>query len=284
MFCFFFFFSGHHDTTKLPALQYHPNDASEGDVRSSVTTVGTVCITLQDILFEQNTSLFIFCYNVNVFCGKDIDQGYCSVFCCLLRLFMLEIIFCRLLTHCLASSSELAMRSRFLRRPLKMMEKQRPSTCSSVYFFKPSDCRPGLTAEMSSRETEQIKVHTCDSRIDCGAIYGYFGFYDTETHAACLTQLKSSAGRILCCEASQTTACLANIISLFAGTTLQVSGLFLSFPNGCQMHVIVRGFIHERSDCACMRAVYRCDPRENKTRAIPHHKTTPINTPTEHIS
>lgn len=66
---------------------------------------------------------------------------------------MVDSSFCRLLTHCRASSSELAMRSRFLRRPLKMMEKQRPSTCSSVLFFRPSDCRPSRTAEMSSRET-----------------------------------------------------------------------------------------------------------------------------------
>lgn len=67
---------------------------------------------------------------------------------------MVETIFCRLLTHRLVSSSELAMRSRFLRRPLNTMVKQRFSTCSSVFFFSPSDWRPRRTAEISSSETE----------------------------------------------------------------------------------------------------------------------------------
>ncbi|KAJ8337235.1 hypothetical protein SKAU_G00384550 [Synaphobranchus kaupii] len=49
--------------------------------------------------------------------------------------------------------NELAIRSRFFLRPLKMMEKQRPSTWSSVYFWSPSDCRPARTAWMSSMET-----------------------------------------------------------------------------------------------------------------------------------
>ncbi len=61
--------------------------------------------------------------------------------------------FSKLPTHFLASSSELAIRSRPFCRPLNRMENARPSTDSSVYFLKPSVCRPVRTSSMSSTET-----------------------------------------------------------------------------------------------------------------------------------
>lgn len=80
-------------------------------------------------------------------------KGYCSLICCELRLRMLVMTFSSPITHLLASSLLLAIRSRFLRLPLKMMEKQWSSTVPSVYFCRPSDWRPWRTDSMSLMET-----------------------------------------------------------------------------------------------------------------------------------
>lgn len=82
-------------------------------------------------------------------------QGYCSLFCWELRFCMLVMTLSNPVTHFLAFSLLLAIRSRLLRLPLKMMEKHRSSIVLSVCFFKPSDWRPRRTESMSSTETDE---------------------------------------------------------------------------------------------------------------------------------
>lgn len=67
------------------------------------------------------------------------------------------MIFPRPRTQWLASSSELAMRSRFFRWSLKTMEKQRYSGTSLAYFSIPSVLWPDLTSRISSMETVERK-------------------------------------------------------------------------------------------------------------------------------
>lgn len=67
------------------------------------------------------------------------------------------MIFARPEIQWLASSSELAMRSRFFRWSLKMMEKQRYSGTSLAYFSIPSVLWPDLTSRISSMETVERK-------------------------------------------------------------------------------------------------------------------------------
>lgn len=67
------------------------------------------------------------------------------------------MIFPRPAIQWLASSSELAMRSRFFRWSLKMMEKQRYSGTSLAYFSIPSVLWPDLTSRISSMETVERK-------------------------------------------------------------------------------------------------------------------------------
>lgn len=92
-------------------------------------------------------------YANTFFTRRPRAQGYCSLFCLRLRLSMLLMIFSRPLTHCFASPSLAAIRSRFFLRPLKMMEKHRSSSLLWVCLLCPSDWRPLRTESMSSMET-----------------------------------------------------------------------------------------------------------------------------------
>jgi len=84
-------------------------------------------------------------------------KGYCWSFCFWFMELLWAMIFPRPQTQWLASSSELAMRSRFFRWSLKMMEKQRYSGTSLAYFSIPSVLWPDLTSRISSIETVERK-------------------------------------------------------------------------------------------------------------------------------
>lgn len=66
---------------------------------------------------------------------------------------MLLMTFSMAVTHRLASSPLVAMRSRFFLRSLKKMEKHRSSMVVSVCLLRPSDWRPRRTDAISSMET-----------------------------------------------------------------------------------------------------------------------------------
>lgn len=80
-------------------------------------------------------------------------KGYCCSFCLWLMELVFAMIFPRPATQWFASTSELAMRSRFFFLSLKMMEKQRCSGTSLAYFSIPSVLWPALTSWISSMET-----------------------------------------------------------------------------------------------------------------------------------
>lgn len=125
----------------------------DSDVRPTFYTFFFFFFTLITLVLFRVLIFRCFCNTNPSYFLSIFLKGYCSLICCELRLRMLVMTFSSPITHLLASSLLLAIRSRFLRLPLKMMEKQWSSTVPSVYFCRPSDWRPWRTDSMSLMET-----------------------------------------------------------------------------------------------------------------------------------
>lgn len=83
---------------------------------------------------ERDKGGFVVTEQPSILKGK----GYCWSFCFWFMELLWVMIFFRPAVQWLASLSELAMRSRFFRWSLKMIEKQRFSGTSWAYFSIPS--------------------------------------------------------------------------------------------------------------------------------------------------